>query len=693
MSSRTAATPMLLGRRSITLSIAALFLATSMLVGCSPEPDDINIPKAATSSERIAAALAAGEIDEPTSMLYQTWAQFGDRSLPEQYRGAPEPHDLSILNEVQDSLESLPTDIRSQIAPFFERPSSPDSAFSEPANANGSAGSGTAQGLAVKTVAQIDNALDIDIDVDGPQRCQQDWISHAVPDLPFRVWACPDDGNAAAESRIATVSDAVSARVGPMLVDAPLGMGAPIPDLPNADVKQPSDDKIDIYVLPHGWLAPYRDLNERRMDEMAAAITMRAAPRTENNASSYMLLGAYMLDYPDPLERVLVHEVFHVLQYAHFAGDGQSTAWVAEAGARWAETYFAEDYPDFSWKVLIEQMQASELSLLDDQFEHRYLSFFWFMFMQQEVGPEAVFGVWHALDSPAFGASNESVVAAINSQIDLETAFPEFAMRLLNADLPGNPISTRLSQLTPNFADGVMPTLAPHPFNADVLDVDYDGVSGLAYRYTRVTLPDAAASGTSVSVAANLRTPSGVSPSIEALVQGPDGDYSRVSIDPTGTPVCVGSELVLVVANPSGKIDDEASGTIELVRNQDSECVTPAPIPSPSATPSTPPESDNGVTRDFCTDMLQFQRDMEGLANGTDLPITSERVTEMFDLPEPYLPNLPDGGIEQIEILHSYADQAADQSASSAATIFENEEFQRLTNAIAFLVQYCPTTD
>lgn len=87
--------------------------------------------------------------------------------------------------------------------------------------------------------------------------------------------------------------------------------------------------------------------------------------------------------------------------------------------------------------------------------------------------------------------------------------------------------------------------------------------------------------------------------------------------------------------------------------------------------------------------MLQFQRDVQGLADASALPVTAQRVAEIFGLAEPHLPNVADGGIELVEILRSYAEQAADQPASSAAAILDNEEFQRLTGGISFHVQYC----
>lgn len=678
--------------------VTALLMIAAVLASCSSSGDTPaaseseqdnsvldEVPESATSSQRIRAALDAGEIDEPTATLYGLWAQFGSRELPEQFRGAPEHHDAAEIAEVYESLDTLPDEVREQVEPFFKRPSDPESAFS--ANEENKAPS-------VRNVAQVEDSY-------GNIRCSQDWISQAVPGQPFRVWACPDLGVDEAEAMIASVSDVVAASAGPIMADAPEGMGPPIPDDANAVAAQPSDDKIDIYVLPHGWLAPYRGLNERRMDQMATAITMPAAPRTAENSSAYMLVAQELLDYPDGMERVLVHELFHVLQYAHFGGLDNSTAWLFESSAVWAETVFAQDLTDFRYKADLTFMQDSELSLLSEEFRHRYAASLWFVFMEQEAGPESVMGVWHALDSADAGSASDAVVSALESQIDLESAFPEFAMRLLNPDLPGNPV-TLFNDFNSTIPRDGPPDLAAHTMEGDTLTLDDLTIPGLGYRYKRITVEGPSPDGTSVRVTPDLSTPSGTSPSIEALVESPGGDYDRVSIDPTGTDLCVAGDLWLVIANTSVTITDQTSGTVELTRSESADCATPSPTTTappvtqaptttvaPPTTQGDAPDAVAAPTGDFCTDMLAFQRNIGALADGTGLPVTSQRVAAIFALAEPHLAGLPDGGIGQVEILRSYADQAAGQSASAASAVLANEEFQRNADSISFLVRFC----
>lgn len=187
-----------------------------------------------------------------------------------------------------------------------------------------------------------------------------------------------------------------------------------------------------------------------------------------------------------------------------------------------------------------------------------------------------------------------------------------------------------------------------------------------------MTPPSPAEAGTPVRVISDHATPSGTAVSIEALVEGADGDYDRVQIDPAGTDLCVASGLRLVVANPSGSIDDEV----------------------PETTTPTPPSAGNDGTipapaGDCCIDLGNFHDEIWKLADGTGLPVTARQVDETFALAEPHRPYVPEGGMGTIEVLRSYADQAADQSASIAAGILDNEEFRWDADGVTYLMRYC----
>lgn len=118
------------------------------------------------------------------------------------------------------------------------------------------------------------------------------------------------------------------------------------------------------------------------------------------------------------------------------------------------------------------------------------------------------------------------------------------------------------------------------------------------------------------------------------------------------------------------------------------------PSESPATTTPTPSTDDNdGIISapvgDRCIDLGNFQNEIWKLADGTGLPVTAQQVDEIFALAEPHRPYVPEGGMGTIEVLRSYADQAADESASVAADILDNEEFLRDADGVTYLMRYC----
>src|SRR5699024_6944611 len=102
-----------------------VMVVAALLVACvsdtEPKSDKSPVPSATpaesglelepSSSDLIATAVEAGEIDEPTALLYRTWLLFGDPQLPDEFVGVPESHDLNLVNEIRDELDDLPSDV------------------------------------------------------------------------------------------------------------------------------------------------------------------------------------------------------------------------------------------------------------------------------------------------------------------------------------------------------------------------------------------------------------------------------------------------------------------------------------------------------------------------------------------------------------------------------------------------------
>ncbi|WP_162802731.1 hypothetical protein [Ornithinimicrobium avium] len=546
-----------------------------------PAPDAGPTPAEAgpTSSELIAAAVASGELDEPTSLLHRVQAQFGDPALPDDLRGAPEPHDLGLFRQLRDTLEELPAEVAAQIQPFLLRPTDPASAFSVGGNAVASHRTVSAAYLGADTSSE-----------DG-RRCADGWTWEAAGSTPFRVWACKDQGAGPADTAIQTVSRIVQEHAPDMMLPAPAGLGEPIPDQPGADPAQRADTDIDIYILPTGWLAPARDCplvgacTPKRIDSpLTGGITLQSRgydfdgefgpdPRPASGTSAYILLNASWLEDPTAAERDVVHELFHSLQYAHHAN--VADRWFDEASAVWSEIFYVPERSAAVHEEWLSDLQDSAVSLVAEvPGTQRYAAYLWPLFMHQERGAEWIFTTWTALESS--GDEPGAVISAIDDVTSVSAIFSDFVVRMLNADLPGDPITPRFESLDPHFPDGStpgMPTVVLEPGQfASVLGDD--PIPGLGYRYLRVSLPGSEDEDVAVEITGDLARADGEQPSVAALVRTERADhrYHRQSVDLDRTSLCASGELLLAISNTSLDAADSTSGQLTVERAKEPRC-------------------------------------------------------------------------------------------------------------------------
>jgi hypothetical protein len=86
-----------------------------------------------SSQSLIADAVAAGQLDEPTSLLYRAYALFGDPRLPAKYAAAGAfGEDPTLFAEIQDQADRLPPGLREQLAAYLLRPTDPHSPLHNP---------------------------------------------------------------------------------------------------------------------------------------------------------------------------------------------------------------------------------------------------------------------------------------------------------------------------------------------------------------------------------------------------------------------------------------------------------------------------------------------------------------------------------------------------------------------------------
>ena len=147
-----------------------------------------------------------------------------------------------------------------------------------------------------------------------------------------------------------------------------------------------------------------------------------------------MLLNRSRLSEPVEMKQDIIHEFFHVLQFAHnrrATHDHGLSHWFIEASAVWAETWYDRSNSEIPHARFPTQFQTSAAGLELADIDHQYASYIWPFFMQQELSSDSVFAAWDAIGAVA-PADFAGVTAAISEQLPFADNFREFAVRNLN---------------------------------------------------------------------------------------------------------------------------------------------------------------------------------------------------------------------------------------------------------------------
>jgi len=543
-------------------------LTVSLLAGCvrgvDPQPEVTAADEfPPTSTELIAEALDAGEIDAPTSWLYRTWLYFGDPKLPAEFIGEDAPYELGLIAQLRNKLDEMPEEIQAQIEPYLLRPDDPRSAFNAPAAGNQNA----------SPVAFVKETAPVADKKFPPHRCDTSWLTVAVVGLPFRVWVCDDSAALAGftpDEALDFVSDMLIEYAPQMIAD----MGELIPDDPDQQSGEIRDDLIDVYALPTGWLSPYR---ENYDTAPPYARTVQSPPNVGNTTSSYVLVSLEHSGDQPLLERMLVHELFHAFHNTFNAK--LDAPWWTEGVAEWAASYYVRSDSERLYQVRMKYLMdiAAPSILLEGELT-KYAAYIWPLFMEQEVGAEAVFDSVRALATLPAGADTEAVIAVLDQQLPMSANYPELAVRLVNMQYPGDPISPKFQDLDAHFPAQRPPRMDEFTLGKEPVELNANAMYGLGYRdyYVAVEPPPDHPPGTGVlvRVSGQVATGSGLAPVLQALVRDPDGEYSRVRLayNGDGDSVCVDEEMVLVLANNSTEKLDLTEGTLVLQRLDGEPC-------------------------------------------------------------------------------------------------------------------------
>jgi hypothetical protein len=421
--------------------------ATSTETGSptEPGPGETTAPAddAASVQELIAADLAAGVIDAPTSLLYRAYALFDDEQLPERYVGNLPGSDEHLFNEIARAEPTLPPAIVEALIPFTVRPHDPRSIHAP----DGS----LAAAVQLATTSAQSTIV-----------CQPDGWAHLTSPKGFKVWAtCGtyDDAEFDDSNYDQRVRQAYAALERVWDAEVAL-MGRPIPDVtasmsPAKVVAAGGDGSIDFYLVQRwqcirreGVCRSLRGPNESPSPDdppgwagesvfypgMAPPAEPRSGAAGVRTSSGYLLIDRRVKD----LEATLAHELAHVIGFAYNEeGDavGRGYHWFVEAFAEWAAWRFAptdrgSPHVNFQWfqsepDVPLNQSQATGA-------RHGYAAWVWPLFMSIEPGGDHnIKAAWEAVR----GKPGAQWDAALNGVVSFGTRFHEFAVQNLNLDL------------------------------------------------------------------------------------------------------------------------------------------------------------------------------------------------------------------------------------------------------------------
>jgi len=441
--------------------VAGCGAGTACNSACACAPDAVPT----TDQSLIAAALAAGAIDYPTSLLYRTFALFADGRLPEQYDGeAWIGSDATLFAEIGNVWDALPEETQDLLAPFLRRPDELGSYYDAGPSAPGfaaAAGSGVECGY-------------------KPGADRPDW--RFTETEHFVIWSCghgdlEGDVDAARRSVAGAVAEEVWAAMVPET-------GAPKAD--DYAAGPAPTTRTDVYLVTpqlckrrEGSCAPIP------VDDGVAALAAAApAPPCGPGAGGALTTSGYMIldrtavpetlpGGPLRMRYVFAHEFFHLIENSlNFEAQGgtcgagrpaeAAASWLVEASAEWAAwAYFPadgeQDRPLLYGSGF--QRRPSGTSLRSLAGIHPYEAFIYPFFVQQETSRTAFVDFWK---NSGAARTAQQLDDRLDVTLEFRERFRDFTVRNFNATaatLPGDPLplAARHQQQDPLLPADVRP--------------------------------------------------------------------------------------------------------------------------------------------------------------------------------------------------------------------------------------------
>ena len=422
-------------RRVIGIAVALFFVAFSTLAPGAANAAD-TIAEATAQPTLLARAVGAGQLDPQTALIYRAYAITDDARLPARYAAARDEEDVfDLIADAAALAPHLSAQAKAQLRPFLVRPTDPDSYFAKSATSN--TGCGGAWRSASNPRVHV-------------------WISCTSPVTTACELQSSLSKDCQAMGKVLTLMDSVWPQMTAL-------MGLPKPDVPSANDDGNNGDLLDIYLVSPSKTVS-RAGNSYSIGKMEAraisAVSGQPDPSRPHAQSGFILLRRDKLS-SKTFKSNVVHEFFHILQYAHSAGADTTCPggefFFDEASATWAETYFAnETAVSQVYRSRVPRFLKSAQGLLAMNDQHDYDSFLWPYFMQQTAGAQSIAAAYSAMEK---ANTCTDLVQALDAQVLFDRNFQTFALRNLNSKIFGGaqPINPRYNTLDPKFPDGIMP--------------------------------------------------------------------------------------------------------------------------------------------------------------------------------------------------------------------------------------------
>jgi hypothetical protein len=406
---------------------AGVFLIAAAGAGCgkdssspvgAPTTAGSNDPRAASSDELIANAVAAGELSVETGLVYQVFAAFGDSRLPAQFQGPSTSGGTSTLGKVSESFDTFSDKTQAILEPFLLPPSAKGSWHDLPTAAANATETAREPGTGTKGA--------------GPSIA---WTKVTAVGGKVTIWS--EDRYAGEDGVALEIADELDGNIWPKIFDE-LRMNTPM-----SDAEEPNnggDESLDIYLVHLGATSEFGLTTEPLHACASGPHSVYITVNTQQRRSAL---------FPS-----VAHEVMHAAQGAYARTDCKSRWW-EEATATWVE--------DVTYPTPV-QIRGQEVGNTEQAYAQSFLD-----------TPDA------SLEFDEKGSTHSYGAYLLPFMVDrkyMKRTFVSRTFKLIESFTTLRAIQTALTDVTPGGFKEVWPEFAKYNWNQKPV-VDYETWDGV----------------------------------------------------------------------------------------------------------------------------------------------------------------------------------------------------------------------